>query len=181
MARGSGATNRPPWVRTSGLPVRVMCTSEMARRCSALLAILGAVDRTAVGREAMVAGGGCGMWDVPRRAASQSIEVELRSIQCDQAIETLPAGSELPAHPASPSQEPLERGQSERRDSTRQAACTGPQQRYGKVGTYHDQQAALPRQVGELGRLVGSCFHHQLPVINQLSNFRLSKSRPQIP
>lgn len=42
-----------------GLPVRVMCTSEMVRRCSALLAILGAVDRTAVGREAIVAGVGC--------------------------------------------------------------------------------------------------------------------------
>jgi len=60
---GRGATNRPPVVRMRGLPVRVMCTSEMARRCRcrALFAILGAVDRTAVGREAIVAGGGCGI------------------------------------------------------------------------------------------------------------------------
>lgn len=57
-----------------GLPVRVMCTSEMVRRCSALLAILGAVDRTAVGREAILACVGCaipGGW-----AASQSIDVD---------------------------------------------------------------------------------------------------------
>jgi hypothetical protein len=41
-----------------GLPVRVMCTSEtMLRRWNVFLAILGAVDRTAVGREAIVAGG----------------------------------------------------------------------------------------------------------------------------
>jgi hypothetical protein len=58
---GQGATDRPPVVRIRGLPVRVMCTSEwMARRCRALPAILGAVARTAVGKEAIVAGGGVG-------------------------------------------------------------------------------------------------------------------------
>jgi hypothetical protein len=62
MTRGS--TDRPPVVRMRGLPVRVMCTSEMYRRWNALLAILGAVARTTVGREAMVAGG-CG---IPRWA-----------------------------------------------------------------------------------------------------------------
>ena len=79
-------------VRMRGLPVRVMCTSEMYRRWRALLAILGAVARTTVGREAMVAGG-CG---IPRWAVSQSIDVgdaELRS--SIQAIETPPAGSKL--------------------------------------------------------------------------------------
>ncbi len=54
---GESETNRPPWVRMMGLPVRVMVTSERARRCRALFAIFGA-DRTVVGKEAIAAGRG---------------------------------------------------------------------------------------------------------------------------
>jgi hypothetical protein len=48
----------------------------MARRCScsALFAILGAVARAAVGREAIVAGGGGGIPGVGGDAATQSID-----------------------------------------------------------------------------------------------------------
>ncbi len=61
--------------------MRVMCTSEMARRCScsALFAILGAVARAAVGREAIVAGGEVGSqaWAAMRRCGTQSIDVDV--------------------------------------------------------------------------------------------------------
>jgi hypothetical protein len=146
-----------------GLPVRVMWTSEMARRCSALLAILGAVARTAVGREAIVAGGGCG---VPRRAASQSIDVdggcELQSFNsAKQSRRCPPAQSSGPLWRAGdkdwPIRETVLQGQ---------ARCTDQQ-----AGTYREHQAALPRQVG-----AGGLQQLSLPCIN--SQRRLLASTP---
>lgn len=60
-------TDRPPWTRMRGLPVRVMVTSEMARFCTALLKARGA-DRAAIGRGAILAAA----W-IAESAASLSI------------------------------------------------------------------------------------------------------------
>lgn len=151
---GRCATDRPPVVRISGLPVRVMCTSEMDRRCRALLAILGAVDRTAVGREAMVAGGGCGMSQGGlcrgQLTLTDAAASDWSFIQFKPSKQSRRRGLQAQAHSV---KRQLGIGQSETRDPTRLPR-----------GTYREHQAALPRQAGAgCGCNSSPTIHHQLP------------------